>query len=214
MKEHPILFSRPMVRAILEGRKTQTRRIVKHPAIFRNGAFEFICNGQPLALLPEDFVLHASRHGHPGDRLWVKETFAKTEEGYLYREWSMYDSMILSGEQFGWDWTPSIFMPRTASRITLEITGVRVERLNDISEDNAAAEGVESEIWDQSVSVRNYMVKDGWFNDWGIEDTEHVIYVESEKIMRRSFSSLWESINGPDSWKANPWVWVIEFKRL
>jgi hypothetical protein len=196
MKERPILFSRPMVRAILDGRKTQTRRIVKHPAIFRNGAFEFICNGQPLALLPEDFVLHASRHGQPGDQLWVKETFARADDEFIYRECPMFDSMILSGEQFGFDWTPSIFMPRTASRITLEIVGVRVDRLNAITEDDAKAEGVEEFIDTREPSFMNCKG------------------ILSDHYYSTQFSDLWESINGEGSWDKNPWVWVIEFKRI
>ena len=102
-------------------------------------------------------------------------------------------------------------MPRAASRILLEITAVRVERLNAISEEDAQREGVHTEVWDQTVVARNYAARDEFFQFWS-EDMPH--YVEMNQLYGSSFRSLWESIYGAENWLANPWVWVIEFKRV
>ena len=176
MKERPILFSAPMVRAILAGTKTQTRRVVKpQPASvpgYREGD-ALNCNGKPV-MCP---------HGHTGDRIWVREAHVIVGPGDIgygitvdhpvarYRA-TEPDLFVVGG------WRPSIHMPRWASRITLEITGIRVERLNDISDDDAIAEGMAND--------------DAWYD----------------------YMRLWEQINGPGSWEANPWVWVISFKRI
>lgn len=167
MKERPILFSAPMVRALLSGAKTQTRRVVK-PQPYENGS-------------PEHFSISElskfCHYGQPGDRLWVRETFFGGYPGVantLYRA-THADAAV--------KWRPSIFMPRQASRLTLEITGVRVERLTTISVSDAIAEGYDGSVDDPiDPSVK-------WY------------------------SRLWESINGAGSWAANPWVWVIEFRR-
>lgn len=194
MKERPILFSAPMVQALLEGRKTQTRRIVKpQPEWAKYGAMFW---KHKVAMIH----VHACPHGKPGDRLWVKETHAfiwpdEYEPENLkdcnieYR--SDTDGKALPGD---WPeesrddperpkWRPSIFMPRWASRILLEITAVRVERLQDISEDDAIAEGC-----------------------FALGDCECTAV--------RQYRDLWESINGTTSWGANPWVWVVEFRRV
>ena len=184
MKEKPILFSGPMVRAILGGRKTQTRRIVKPQPRIVHG----ICNDSSI----ETNLLFRGKeqrikcpYGQPGAGLWVKETFTMGE-GVIYREdWEKHCPQVsLKGL-----WKPSIYMGRALSRITLEITGVRVERLSEISETDAEAEGCEGRRRD-----------DG--------DPFHDTDAQEE------FRMLWESINGPNSWFVNPWVWVIEFKRL
>ena len=99
-------------------------------------------------------------------------------------------------------WRPSIHMPRWASRITLEITDIRVERLQEISEDDAKAEGVEP-----------WVIGDGW-REYGLPPDVEAAGTHPLRSARDSFASLWESINGPGSWKANPWVWVIEFRRV
>ena len=162
MKEKPILFSTPMVRAIRESRKTQTRRIAKNPL-----------------KCPYEV----------GMRLWVRETFTecptdfKDTNGIIYKADEKYNDYVLKGE-----WRPSIHMPRWASRIILEVTGVRVERLQDISEEDAQAEGAER------------MHVDDLGQSW--------------KTYRRGFQTLWESIYGSESWDANPLVNAIEFKRL
>jgi hypothetical protein len=203
MKERPILFSGPMVRAILDGSKTQTRRVVKpvrryeHNNICRPDLVE-----DPYAVwwhgVSENVgCFQICPHGAPGDRLWVRETFAmnKAKAGppVVYRAdhgeaQSVFVERPHSAE---WDvvvtrWRPSIFMPRAASRILLEITDVRVQRLQEISEGDARAEGVTPNAFEQTS------------DNWG-----GVLY-------RR----LWEQINGPGSWDANPWVWAITFQML
>ena len=201
MKERPILFSSPMVRAILEGRKTQTRRTVKPQPVK--------LSGPNLDGLWSDTVLPVVRYfacpyGVPGDRLWVRETWCAwdtTEEDIECDEVEgNVASLVERGigryhvtyradpNRYANKWRPSIFMPRWASRITLEIEAVRVERLQEISEDDALKEGVST------------MVRIGG--------------VEFESTARLEFGKLWESINGPGSWDANPWVWVIQFRRV
>lgn len=197
MKERPILFSGPMVRAILEGRKTQTRRLVKAdwiqsdraPLEVAPGFFHFWCSGE-----------HACPLGEPGDLLWVRETH------YLVRQQGKQDGAVIEIDYKAdpnheqrmcpQKWRPSIHMPRWASRITLEITGVRVERLQDISEADAVAEGIEFDPGEGGV-FHVSRVAGGCWSDSAVG----------------SFGKLWKSINGDDSWDANPWVWVVEFKR-
>jgi hypothetical protein len=174
MKERPILFSGPMVRAILDGRKTQTRRVVK----LRNDS----C-GDPI--MPNDPRMPCP-FGGPGDRLWVKETHGPSAGGMVYRA----DGGTACPD--GGKWRPSIFMPRWASRITLEVTGVRVERLQDISQADAMAEGVTQGVYR------------------GLTGS---IVATCEDQVVEGYRELWQSINGPGSWDANPWVWVVEFKR-
>lgn len=211
MKERPILFSGPMVRAILDGRKTQTRRIMKpqptydgfwwsHKGYSCGGEKQFR-DGLPL------FV--GCPYGVVGDRLWVRETFAPMQENRPIANPAIYDNKPAwyraDNDRPMWagkTWKPSIHMPRWASRITLEITGVRVERLNEISESDAIAEGIESkpQPYGKELDWKYY----GWLeklNQWST-------------CPIRSYESLWNSINGPESWAANPFVWVIEFKRI
>lgn len=189
MKERPILFSGPMVRAILEGRKTQTRRVGKIQCAEWTGlGVEFSKHATKgleavathLAYPGRGTARHgicACPYGVPGKRLWVKETFATTQGEAIYREDPIFDSM----DVFDWKWTPSIFMPRWASRITLEVEAVRVERLHQISEADASAEGVQHSCDRSDVDA---------------------------------YRALWNEINGPKAWDANPWVWVIQFRRL
>lgn len=187
MKERPILFSATMVRAILEGRKTQTRRVLKHQPI--------ICTELPVLLFPQsrDEVIEQTGYiwpnakeqiaalcpyGNPGDRLWVRETWA------FHPDFPESTRRAIHRADAGVEydvprWRPSIHMPRWASRIMLEITGVRVERLQDISESDAESEGVAA------------------------HDTA-----------RKAFACLWNDINGAGSWAANPWVWCVSFKRV
>lgn len=197
MKERPILFQGPMVRAILDGRKTQTRRIVKPqpPRSVRTMGLHPLESGR-LGYFDDGGKEHPCPYGQPGDRLWVRETFLAgiefdgngmpTENERVWYRATEPDLAWYNGESdFPSEnppWKPSIHMPRWASRITLDVTGVRVERLHDISDADVWAEG-----W-ESVSLGNCDHKD--------------------------FAALWESINGPASWHANPWVWVVEFKRV
>ncbi|MBX4822039.1 hypothetical protein C2U62_24735 [Klebsiella michiganensis] len=227
MKERGMIFNGEMVRALLDGRKTQTRRIVKGA----DGAVKFCkewdINGEEIFV-----VLGEKDHtgmnpvlgaiscplGAVGDRIWVRETWAEAGASApdlkLYRANypehvpSIYENVPPAEEI---RWTPSIHMPRWASRILLEITDVRVERLNAISEEDAQREGVHTEVWDQTVVARNYAARDEFFQFWS-EDMPH--YVEMNQLYRSSFRSLWESIYGAENWLANPWVWVIEFKRV
>lgn len=201
MKERPILFSAPMVRAILDGRKTQTRRIVNKPIPVghkfhgwiiestdkkRDGCAAWSIGDDALAY---DLIVAKCPYGKPGDRLWVRETFLQDTEGFIYRADGDFEgnAKILGG------WRPSIHMPRSASRILLEITGVRVERLQDISECDAKAEGsyvcdyFGRRLLDQSSNQGCYK--------WG-------------------YRSIWESLNGSGSWHLNPFVWVVEFRTL
>lgn len=228
--ERPILFNDEMIRAILEGRKTQTRRIVKgidHDLL--NMMSEDLETGAPnsevLELLygpstdddgrrvpdqwlvrctecPEEGVLTVGQgYGNPGDRLWVQEVYGykirsvggTPHEQVTYRATDpnavhCYDC---NGKEQPLLWCPAKIMPRNASRITLEITSVRIERLQDISGEDSAAEGVTGPIG----SPRAYGVV-------------------TKQFARDQFMRLWESINGPDSWQVNPWVWAIEFERV
>ena len=200
IKERPIIFSGDMVRAILAGRKTMTRRVVKmatHPQAERVQHFEGLrwdwlrYDGLRLSTFKCPF-------GKTGDRLWVRETFRLSDPNDcacyepcrcrsgqpMYRADGHYHDME-------YKWKPSIYMPRWSSRITLEVTGVRVERLQDISEEDAQAEGAPLEL---GVLERTIL--------------------GAKARYRSGFVRLWESINGPGSWDANPWVWCISFKRV
>jgi len=204
MKERPILFNADMVRAVLDGRKTQTRRVMKvqpHAGV-RNSPFvkSGIEDGHGKELVYP--------FGEVGDRLWVRETFRVHS-----RATDVATLVYKASEQQSWTqqthrvpiekcnkpavvdkWTPSIHMPRWASRITLEITGVRVERLWDITEDDAKAEGCTFEALRFKPGTRE------------VEEMGHTAVYQ--------FGGLWQSIYGADSWQANPWVWAIEFKRV
>lgn len=216
VKERPILFSGAMVRAILAGRKTQTRRVVKlrdsslpdesSVATFEDGSFDKFMDFTKSSPYWEPVVCP---YGMPGDRLWVRETHFEARKwrhaplfaaapDFIYRADYEYRDELRS--VIGCHhWRPSIFMPREASRITLEIVSVRVERLQEISEADAVAEGIERD----AAEFKNYNVKDKAFP-----------WLGGVGAAVRSYSSLWESINGPESLATNPWVWVVEFKRL
>lgn len=198
-KERPILFSAPMIKAILSGAKTQTRRIVPMRDSSRysfralaglRAVFDLVgpvktkVNGDVKLWMPAFGV--NCRYGEKGDRLWCRETWAPNPLApapdrppyVLYRANNDGDATTI--------WKPSIFMRRHSSRITLEIVDVRVERLLDISETDAIAEGVRT------------LPAPHWHpNGW-----------------RQTYWQLWDDINGQDASKANPWVWVLEFKRV
>ena len=199
MKERPILFSAPMVREILEDRKTVTRRVIKpNPQKYEmpDGwglSWKTKCGGG------SEWMIKYCPYGFPGDRLWVKETwhcddYSAAQDIMNIRIGVYYRSSEEHPEIFP-KWKPSIFMPRWASRITLEITDVKVERLQEISEEDAIKEGAKLENWNL-----NYL--------YGIaiptEESTHV----------KGFANLWDSINKKNPWSSNPWVWVISFRRL
>jgi hypothetical protein len=189
-RERPIIFSGPMVRAILDGSKTQTRRIAKE--------FDEMPNlDRILQRFPHP---NGCRHGTPGDRLWVRETWAPERDGTACPD----DTGILyRATDLGWDdedtglrWRPSIFMPRTASRILLEITDVRVQRLQDISEDDARAEGIDDDAADKVLMMAEAMNQ------------------REPRPLASAFETIWDTIHGSGAWHANPWVWALTFRRL
>lgn len=212
-KERPILFNGPMVRAIVAGRKTVTRRAVKHryemlkkAPYFATGRVLSDLPGQPGAWMEHRYEGQADEaasflvlcpYGQVGDRLWVREAWAQINVAQAPGEsWVVYRECD-NRTDFGGPWKPSIHMRRRDSRILLEITGVRVERLQAISADQALAEGVRR--YDRHAEAGD------WFHIEGIDDTYSADPVAS-------FAQLWNSTGG--DWDASPWVWVVEFKRI
>ncbi|ROU13713.1 hypothetical protein EB837_12365 [Kluyvera ascorbata] len=241
MKERGMIFNGEMVRAILEGRKTQTRRIMtiqpEHSEMglrrvidSKNGRDDgkYFWSQSDACGLKARSKVFGCPHGSIGDRVWVRETWSQLgnedgcaidwndelvkgggpEAARIYRAsceqkpgnyglWSIPDDAFwkphTDNMEFEGAWRPSIHMPRWASRILLEITDVRVERLNDISDEDAKAEGIAK----SHKYPDTYLTPKGDFADADI-----------------AFQRLWESIYGEESWAANPWVWVIEFKRV
>lgn len=214
MKERPILFTTPMVKAVLDGRKTMTRRIMKPQPIehnsvikmpielddyakilkeYQNQGYVDLCTTGNLA----GYMIGKCLYGQPGDRLWVKETFRLRTHNfptgwlYEYRATAEQDGTPTDGP-----WKSPRIMPKAASRIWLEITAVRVERLQEISEEDAEMEGVQWQF-------------DTWLDYLAGEHPGNYYLLTAKE----SFITLWKSIKGPESWAANPWVWVIEFKR-
>lgn len=214
MTDRPILFNAPMVRAILAGTKTQTRRVVKPQPIQKELSIQervilgrFVRTGTVWnyapgistvtagECVPADWAEKKSPFGQPGDLLWVRETWrvgscdrntlwysAGGPGGVKVLEGTTADK--LARRNLGDYNKPSLHMPRWASRITLEVTGVRVELLNDISRGDAMAEGCPFPNMAAGPDPR----------DW--------------------YAELWDDINGPGSWSANPWVWVVEFQKV
>lgn len=229
MTERPILFSPPMVRAVLDGRKTQTRRPVKNPDYF--ACLTGDCPHQQQAECNADLARRAP-YGSPGDQLWGREAFCacgygQANDGMTSRQSgervkiSEADYAVLKdGAQkhrsgkftpglaeyapgaFDYiKWRPGIHMPRWASRITLGITDVRVERLNDITEADALAEGV---VWSERWQA--FVVP-------GVEHPNKDFPVLSRATAREMYAALWDTINGSGEWLGNPWVWVVSFER-
>lgn len=213
MKFIPILFSTEMVQAILDGRKTMTRRTCKRQPLdheiytnYKDGTFNI--NGP-------DFDSNDIKcpYGQVGDVLWVRETFNsdysfKNYKGKPVAPGILYKATAENLPSKSDKWKPSLFMPKEACRIFLKVTNIRVERLQDISRDDAIAEGILylHENW-QKVS----RIPGSWFD----YKRKSFASLSSGKISpTMSFFSLWESINGKESLNSNPWVWVIEFERI
>ena len=199
MAERPILFSTPMVRAILDGRKTQTRRIVKDIPL----GYDFVGASEDKtylrAITDKGRVLWTiDPRWHIGDILWVRETWAIKPPIDPEQDWTTYfykATYDLDGYDF--KWKPPIFMPKDACRIKLRITDIRVERLQDISEGEAIAEGV---VTNCCPIISETGSNEIFYNE-GDYPTDH-------------YQRLWESINGKGSWDKNPFVWVITFERI
>lgn len=214
MRERPILFSGPMVRAILAGTKTQTRRVVKpQPAMYEPGQCTDVSDMIADALI--------CPYGRPGDRLWVRESthrrpmlnpltgepLADTYDGGAY---SADGADVLTPDGFDLAWwysrksCPSIHMPRSACRLVLEITGVRVERLQAMTLDDLCEEGI-GELLEDPDSVPGRAFSHAEHAAIGGVPMTHIPEMYG-------FAALWDSLNGPGAWKANPWVWVVEFR--
>lgn len=184
MSARPILFSAPMVRALLAGTKTQTRRVLSHqPTAICSDAMWRRQQLSPQMVMPTGFkFLDAAGsayatlcpYGKTGDLLWVRETFAPVHSGDPLR------GARYKADGAHWHpWKPAIHMPRWASRLTLRITDVRVQRLQEISNDDCDSEGIP---------------------------------YSPDVNLAHDYQALWESINGPGSWDANPWVWALTFE--
>ena len=235
-KSRPILFSTPMVHALLNGTKTQTRRVIKDSfnGCWTGGVQGHPCPNDPIVFHPGEVItneegnqqvvdftdvveahFHCSTmdktarcpYGKVGDRLWVRETWAyldigPEDSGYVYRAsengeaWQSHDP--------AWKWKPSIFMPREACRIELEITDIRAERLLVISEEDAIAEGIEKISKEDSPMTI--------WQSYSPDDVESFGRFDSVFTAQESYWSLWDSINGKQSHLVNPWVWAITFK--
>lgn len=204
----PILFSTEMVLAILDGRKSMTRRVINLDV---SNQFDIDVDGKPIAYIDQatgdSYPPTALARYQPGDILWVRETWQRLDsaialdlkgDGYAYVYKASENGQTWARETEGWKWKPSIFMPREAARIFLHVTDIRPERLQEISLKDAYAEGCDgrslgpSSGCDGSLSVKEY--------DWSIE----------------RFETLWDSLNAKRGfgWDVNPYVWVIEFERV
>ena len=192
MKEHPILFSTPMVQAILEGRKTQTRRVIKAKGLSLNPlSHDYATSGKYVngsAIFIGDRGISnpvKCPYGQVGDKLWVRETWHPFKNSDTYKKSKDKCLYKVDGQLTLLKWKPSIFMPRWASRITLEITDIRVQRLWEITDEDAKAEGIGA--------------------------TEPLVFNDSYKD---SYAWLWDKINKKHVWILNEFVWVISFKRV
>ncbi len=211
MKQHPILFSTPMVQAILQGRKSMTRRVINPQPTLILGPYDEWC----------EMMIKSCKY-KTGDQLWVRERFfelvdPETSKPYdepKFMYYASYEAQI-DGEVFTDDgdggmamnkngtiknpWKPSIHMPFAACRLFLDIKGIKVERLQDISEEDAKAEGAERGIFREGPHTES--------GEFHLELNQHAGYKDG-------FKYIWMLINGRDSWNANPFVWCIEFNRI
>jgi len=238
MAERPILFSGAMVRAILDGRKTQTRRVVKPK---RGWPIDFVGGGpvggpdwnDPACWGFEDlntaiwWLLKSDGdgseqipcpHGQPGDRLWVRETWQHSNHPFgpygpdcltFYRADYLNDplgpDLERSADGIRRQWRPSIHMPRAACRLELEIIGVRVERLQDMEGQTA----FESDALKEGVNAIHHGRGEYYYSAFR-DEPHHSDWCDPAD----AFKELWNSINGAGAWEANPWVWVVEFRRI
>jgi hypothetical protein len=214
--ERGIIFSGPMVRVIPNGKKTQTRRVIK---VQPTGADYWTVHTDTMAFFPNtreaNPKLLVCPYGRPGDKLWVRETWAALH-GDPEDFHGSHDIPLSSGDGYwkvaykadgtwpekrmdrGFDWRPSIYMPRWASRITIEITDVRVQRLREIDEDDAQAEGVECDLGEPEYQYGS-----------GYGDV-YTIYPDGTFVA--PYRRLWDIINAKYSWESNPWVFALTFR--
>jgi hypothetical protein len=221
MKERPFIFSTPMVRALLNTQpniwpaepidpdrpyKCMTRRVVTRidgvGPITEFGESDTL--GYKWHFRDKRLKWHDAKSVMPpykiGYILWVRETFTKTKDGdYIYRSDPMFDGMDKG--DFSWTWTSPLFLPRKAAQILLEVKNVRIKRVQDITEEDAKAEGVERQMW---------------FRPHGDSDDESITYGKGfTPCYKNGFAHIWENINGKKyPWDSNPWVWVYEFMRV
>ena len=234
MNTKPIIFSAPMIRALLAGTKKQTRRVMK-PQPYSNGfhfdGYDILCHCDELP--PSAMLLTVGKgrnryttsnyegwesscpYGDPGDLLWVKETWRPRHALSIWDLIVTYaadgsERRILDGAFPEDDWTmpkaaargnvSPLFMPRRASRLTLQLTDVRVQRLQDISEAYACAEGLRVFNEDDAILYYSALATEAeWPTGWHLNPVD-------------AFRELWQSINGPESWDVNPWVWALSFR--
>lgn len=200
MSEKPILFNTEMVRAILDGRKSCTRRVVKKAIPFNESAncWNILKNGEWSGPVPKCKLIEQCAPYQVGDILYVRETWYKGAERYMYRaDYSDTERFYRGGEEIEIKWRPSIHMPKAAARIWLRVTNVKVERLQEITEDGAKSEG--------AIDSRGFILS---------PDNEY----NRMHTAREHFAEIWNGTlkkSDLDSygWNANPWVWVIEFER-
>jgi hypothetical protein len=235
-KDIPIIFSRPMVRALLEGRKTQTRRIIKlptkgeyvrpdmggwEPTTVGGGKSFVVRRDGSRAPAPEMVAIWNQTTGtciamnyQPGDRLWVRENFAyvgSTDPGFLTYGATYPDDLAKYGcenvpatlKEAGYKWKPSIHMPREASRLTLPVDAVKVERIQDISDEDAIAEGVLAwrDSWTEKQAAEMFL-----------RGMEAAVETKEGTVAQRLFYLLWTGINGRESWTKNPFVVAPSFR--
>lgn len=230
MKERGMIFNSEMVLAILDGRKTQTRRImtvqpessefglryIAESSLAKEVGMYFWSQSDACGMKARSKPF-ACPYGKPGDRIWVRETWSSDFANYYPNDRVWYaadnnrrlDIEVVDGVRgiyspesdvhVPFRWRPSIHMPRWASRILLEITSVRVERLNAISEEDADAEGIDMEALYDSQDCYDCIADHN---------------MTGRPTVTGAFKYLWESIYGEEGWKSNPWVWVIKFKRV
>lgn len=202
MKEHPIIFSTVMIQAIMAGGKTMTRRIIKpQPHFDKDSGYWYLDKKRESVMSnrpPNEWMgFNPRKYGNPGDKIWVRENFYQCIDNNDRRYYAASEKPE-DTENRHYKLCPSIYMPRIASRITLEITDIKVERVQDITQDDIEREG----LWFYSKEYRDEICI----------NRDSVYALQSTRI--KYFRKLWETINGSDSWIENPWVWCISFKKI
>lgn len=243
MKAKQILFNSLMVKALLDGRKTQTRRPINpqpelDPSVgfkWKGAAYGKGINPSTEMQQAASFLSEYNPLGQPGDLLYVRESCwiygswweaGKTKTGR--QKWRFkpigkdvvfqnpgVEHMTFQGVNLaGYVPRNSIHMPRWASRLTLKISEIRVERIQEISEDDALTEGIETDLWDMAPVAKRYGYDNAWFVGWSMGIEHPNVEADAGRVCRESYRSLWDSINAKNGlgWDSNPWVWVVVFE--